>query len=231
MKNILRLVLIVFCFTVFAALGFGLADWNSSGSAQSTTSAPVTSEPKQHNFILVHVDQMDGAQPRLISVWFLSYLLMEQSRPRIVMAQIYPSDAGNNLQAAFSLNDQGEPVDAFWRQMRALNVVKWDGYLMMDNLTVQRILEWTQGPGNYTSAFADTMQDIHLEKTLLQSTCDDITGIDLRERSDLHWDDLVPSHLHTDLKMDVALTYWKQITNAPGMDRCDVILTPHAAAP
>lgn len=231
MKIILRLALIVFCFLVFAAIGFGLADWGSSGSTQNVNKTMPVTANAQHNFILVQVDQLDAAQPQLVSVWFVSYSLTGENRPRIAIAQLYPSEAANDLDEVLSLNAHAEPSAEFWRRLRGLNIAQWQGYLVMDNLTLQRFMEWLHGPGDYPPIFADESQSNRQEKELLQATCERMIGIDLRERSDLQWTDLVPVHMHTDLTMDMAFSYWKEITNAPELDRCDVILMSHAKAP
>jgi hypothetical protein len=146
MKNLVLILLIIIIFFACAVLGYQFALNNDNGRATQ-----VSDPREQHRLIVIHVDALDSASPRIVSVWFLSLFFHEGLPPTISLAKIFPaSDALTSqvMERAFSLNRDNDPPATFWQTIRAQNI-QWDDYMVLDQVTVNRVFGWILGPGDY----------------------------------------------------------------------------------
>ena len=231
MKNIALLLIILLIFFACAALGFQIANRSDLGppAGQIEGTVNVGNGGEQHNLVFVQVDQLDGHGPALKSVWFVSLFYMEGNPPTVTFAQIYPSKTQspitNSIRKSFALDAKGEPSKAFWQAVSALKI-KWEGYLLIDNLTMLRFLEWVNGPGNFGPVLDDVSAYPAESKQIIEQTCRLVSGLDNRKTEDFVWGDLVPAHFRTNLRMETALAYWKRVTSSAVAARCEVVLAP-----
>lgn len=227
MKNAVIILMAIFVFFLCAIVGYQLATQSSfgqdGGPPMDQTSG---NKGEQHNLIVVHVDQLDSPQPQLISVWFVQLFFFEGTPPTITFAQIYPtrseSTTSRAIERSYSLSADGEPAPGFWQSIRALNV-NWEGFLVVDQMTMDRILAWANGPSDISwvqAALRDNPEEI---QRLLKQTCKSVGGIDRREADPFSWGDLVPAHFHSNLRMEAALAYWEKVTNAEMPIKCEVV--------
>jgi hypothetical protein len=130
------------------ALIFGFNSGSAIASAgdeiANAFSKPMTpSSGSQHNILLIQVNQLDSDQPYLRSVWLMAYYT---NNPRVDLLPIYPTDQpttsvmASNLADRFTLTSNGEPSEVFWLGLQEYNTW-WNGYVMMDDLAIQKLLE------------------------------------------------------------------------------------------
>ena len=183
----------------------------------------------EYKLILIHVDRMDRPQPRMISVWFVSLFFVENSPPTLTFAQMYPTPANpgihQSFERSFSLTQEGEPSPGFWKVVKTLGV-GWDGYLLVDDFTVQKVMEWTNGAGDFPGLLGATQDHPEESKRVLMETCLSLGGIAHRKPVPFPLSDLMPAHFRSNLLMADALTYWNEMTNSDQPIGCDVVLAP-----
>jgi hypothetical protein len=223
------LILVIIIFLIFAVIGFQIANSldQSSIVGQKNESIPTSgTQVQQHNLIVVHVDRLESQEPRLMSVWFVSLFLVDGSPPVLTIAPIYPahSDARNRvIDKAFSLAPDRTPSLAFWKVISSMKF-KWEAFLVVDDFTVQKVMEWTNGPGNFPQLLENAQDDPGQSQQVLTQTCQAIGASTNREDAPFEWKDLVPAHFHSNLRMELALSYWNDLTTSVLPIDCVVLM-------
>jgi hypothetical protein len=221
MKGLLLFLVILVVFSACAWLGYQAA--NRVDLAQVPNQEGVDPDQGgsfnegQHNLIVVHVDHMSGVNPQLVSVWYVSLSFLNDTRPHMDMGRLYPSGAtpelAQELERSFSLLPNGEPSRGFWNAVKD-GGFQWENFLVVDNATVQMVLGWINGPGDYPAILGGPAEQAVVFKDVLMRTCDTMGKLDSRGKAPFSWGDLVPAHLHSNLRMEIALAYWNEITRA-----------------
>lgn len=222
MKNLVLILLIIAVFFACAVVGYQAAKV-FPGDEKPPVNA-LNNPSEQHKLIVIHVDALDAANPRIVSVWFLSLFFHDELPPTISLIQIYPSSdalTSQIMERSFSVNGDRDPPAAFWQSIRAQKI-EWDDYMIIDQVTVNRVLGWIIGPGNYDWVNQATRDNPREVESLLKQACTGLGGIDHRETAPFSWGDLVPAHFHSRLPMERALAYWEQITKAEKPIKCEV---------
>ncbi len=228
MKIILIILLVLGVFCCCAAIGY----YAATQLDPTLPPIPVLPQPtavpipdlggEQHNMLVVQVDQLDSQEPRLQMVWFMSVFFMEDVPPAITFVQLYSPQATNehahNLEQAFSLTQGGEPSNEFWKALEVFDV-DWEGYFLVDQFSAQFILEWANGSGDYTGPLMDPQR---LE-SLVQQTCQSVSGMAMRETVPFNWNSIAPTHFRSNVRMAEAMEYWNEITSTEQTLRCDLI--------
>jgi hypothetical protein len=221
------LILVIFIFIICALIGFQVANWLDQSNVidqESSVKPTEFSQARQYSLMVVHVDRLDNPDPRLMSVWFVSLFFVDGSPPILTIAPIFPSHsraADQALGRAFSLDGQGEPNQNFWKTIRSKKF-KWDAFLLVDDFTVQKVMEWTNGPGNYPQVLENVQNDPAGSKQVLIQTCQSIGRISERGKAPFQLGDLAPAHLHSNLRMELALDYWNKLTTSELPIGCEV---------
>lgn len=225
MKNLLLVVVVIIIFFACATIGYNVAT-RFDQPQQVEQPAPVaTTETnnEQYNMVIVQVGQLDAEKPELVSVWLISLFFQEDSAPLITFAQLYApwssTASARLLNSTFALDANGEPAQAFWKSIQSQKI-KWDAYFVVDDFSVQRTLEWLNGPGDYINPLhsaADT-------NTLVGQICRSMAGIGVREGPAFDWNGLAPLHFRSNLRMEIGMGYWNRVAGASKPVTCETIL-------
>ena len=230
MKN---LVLVVIIFLLCALVGYGAAVRFDRVLSPGSTSTPTLDidgpQGKQYNVILIHVDRLDRPQPRMVSVWFVSLYFIEGAPPTLTLAQIYPTPGNpgphQSIEGAFSLTQEGTLSPGFWKAIKTLHI-QWKGYLLIDDFTVQTVMEWINGPGDFPGVIGATQNNPQESQRILVQTCESFGRLQSHGPAPFDVNDLIPAHFRSDLQMQEALSYWNLLTTSTLPIKCDVLLAP-----
>ncbi len=225
-----RLVLAIIIFLIFALVGFQIAiridELLNRGLPTQTPSAD-SANSKHYNVVLIHVDRLDLPEPRLVSVWFISVYLFDGSPPALTIAQMYPTPGNTEVYDAFrrsfSLTRDGEPSAGFWRVVKTRKI-EWNGYLLVDDFTVQKVMEWTNGPGEYPGLLGAVQNNPDQTHSDLMQMCRSLGGIANRNPAPFQLSDLAPDHFRSNLRMEEGITYWHKMTTTKQPMECDIVL-------
>jgi hypothetical protein len=231
MKGVI-LVIIVFLICAFVGYQVAMQFHELSGiNPEATMTAPGAAglPQKEYKIILIHVDRLDRPQPRMISVWFISFFFVEGNPPTLTFAQMYPNPANpENHQAferGFSLTPKGDPAAGFWRVVKTWHI-EANGYLLVDDFAVQKVMEWTNGAGDFPGLIGATQDHPDDSERVLMDTCRSVGGIANRTPAPFEFSDLFPGHFRSNLMMADAVMYWTSLTNTTLPIDCDVVLAP-----
>lgn len=217
MKNAFVIFLVIIVFFAFGIVGYLLAVKTGSSPLGSVNVTENVAGKRQHNLAVIQVDQLDNPEPRLVSVWFMSLYFMDSTPPSLAIGQLYPARSDNKMNQSiarsFDLTDAGDLSTGFRRNLDVYHI-DWEGYLLVDSTTMQRVLEWINGPGDYTISLSSGADGSASRNQLAGQTCEKVAGIDRRGGTPLEWGDLVPAHFRSNLRMEDALTYWNRVTTA-----------------
>lgn len=233
MKDMRGVILIIVVFLFFAFIGYQIA-FNSDGSSileAFFTSTPAENESPENQLraIVIHVNRMDQDQPKMVSAWFFSVLFAEGTPPTVTIAQIYPipgnPERHQSLERSFSVTREGNPSPIFWRAIKTQNI-EWEGYLMIDDFTVQTLMSWLNGAGDFSGLLGATQNSPRESYNILINTCQSLGQLSKRDPMPFGMNDFVPAHFRSDLSMEKALSYWDAVTKSTIPIKCDVVLAP-----
>lgn len=222
MKGIIVALLTILIFILCAVVGYNIAkDANGGIFIQPKSTLPVDAS-EQHNYVIVQVDQLDAAQPRLVSVWFVSLFFPKENAPTVTIAQLFsPISTGSrsrSLEKNFSLTPEGEPSPRFWRAVQGFKI-QWESYFVIDALSMQHILEWVNGPGDYPGS----LNNLGDTKAMMDKTCQSLAELKTRDAPPFDWTGLVPDHFRSNLHMEVGLLYWNRVVKSEPQANCQTI--------
>lgn len=232
MKKFVVFIVAPLIFCLCAVIGYSIASQNDFLDLGKTVE-PVDSEGgEQYNVLIIQVDQLDGLKPRLVSVWYVSLFFMDDSPPTLTFGQLFApysgTESAQRLARAFALTAGGEPASGFLRAVESFKI-RWDAYFVVDYFSTQRMLEWVNGPGEFTRPFDDPQQT----RALLEQTCQSLAGLSTRQAPlsnrqvpPFDWTGLAPHHFHSNLRMEIGLDYWNRMNSTEEPVRCEIILTP-----
>lgn len=158
-----KLLVLLLCLALVLSLGFGwlitsiIQTANLNREINRTQPAPVyigaqqdarlqraTSEPvSQRKILVILVDQLEVAEPQLVSIWFTTYV---QARNLASLIPLYPASLSggaaddHQLAKAFRLSAAGEPERSFLELMRAKDLA-WDNFILLDQTALAELLE------------------------------------------------------------------------------------------
>lgn len=225
------LVLVIIIFLLCALVGYQVANYLGPfiGDPGLEANSEVASSRNELSVILIHVDRLDLSQPRIVSVWYVSLFFADSAPPRVALAQMYPAPgiAGRNqaFERSFSLTHDGKPSPVFLRALKNQDIQR-EGYLLVDDFSVQSIMEWTNGAGDYPGLLGSAQSHPLESEQALKHACEDFSRLEEHGPAPFSINDLLPAHFRTDLSMDKALRYWEIMTTSEAPIRCDVVLAP-----
>lgn len=220
----MRKLLIVISFLAFIAclvVGFFLAQ--KSLDAASLSSEPVainrSVSPFQQNILLIHVDQLDSDQPKLVSVWGLIVYFPD---PKLIFQPIIPNPyETQSTLPEFSLTASKSPSSKFLRQITQQTEMNWDNFVVFDHQALSLLVAELLVTENLTVE-DPSAGVIAVEKVYLLKLCQQFIGLGDAAFQQIDWRHLIPEHWRSNLSMDETLVNWKklQITGKP--PRCEV---------
>jgi hypothetical protein len=238
-----RWILPVIIFLFFSLFGFGIAQsigrsdlLASILSRQAPTSLAPTEHSNQQNFLIIHVDDLTGSHPRLVSVW-VGLITFFEDQPFIHMKLLYPDPNSPYLREAiknaFILDEQGKPSQAFTVEIQRFNI-PWNGYILVDDVGASELIGALQlappsNPAVPTPEFLiplsiDTPDaSLALEPGWIQNLCLHLSQRNLNAPPFQKWSEVIPNHLRTDLTFDTLALTWERLTSSSRPTLCKII--------
>jgi len=238
------IILSIIVFVACLVLGIRAGSTPPPGGQPGKTPPSQTiglSYEKQRTLLLIGVDDLLGAAPRLVSLWVLLYRL---DTPRAAAIPLYPLpvSGGNSsflaetdLSAHFSLTEQHQLNPAFLGALQDFKFA-WTGYVMIDQTGSARLIDWMEGieiqntTMDGTSAVStlvdpgvDAGAALASQKQLGESLCQRFSTAD----PDSNWlaltTDLIPQHLITNLDIEALRADWKALVSSSAPLTCELI--------
>lgn len=222
----LKLILILVLFAACALLGFFLAEQASVLMDQPGTSAPadVTSGSTfQQKVLLVVVDDLQTAQPQLVSAW--AVIVTDTDPTNLTFKALFPGDNifARDLSSSFKLEEH-KLAPSFFRTLERLKI-EWGGYLIVDYAGLKSIRDGGGGPQiELVSIVPQTPNEIQM--ILLQQTRFITEFCDTRAPeavSTFSWSTLVPDHAVVEMPANNLMVLMSQLLGTGKAVRCEII--------
>jgi hypothetical protein len=240
-----RWILPVVIFIAFALFGFGIAqifgrsDLLATILSKRTPTFPPTQASNQQNFLIIHVDDLAGVNPCLVSVWigFISYF---EDQPFIYFKQLYPDPNSPYMREAiikaFQMDATRKPSPEFIQEIKHFNI-PWDGYILMDDFAASEMVTWIQmarptSPSSenlaptpeqvITARPGEPDLSLALEPTWIQDLCEHLSRRNFNAGPFQKWSEVMPHHMQTDLTFDTLALTWENLTSSSKPTRCKV---------
>jgi len=243
MKTV-AILLSIIVFVACLVLGIRAGSTSPPGDQPGKTPPPQTiqlSAEKQRTILLIGVNDLQDASPRLISLWVLLYRL---DTPRAAVVPLYPPPVTGvhtalpvhtDLSVHFSLTDQRQLSSAFLGALQDFQFA-WTGYVMMDQTGSARLIDWMKGieiqdttldgmsaVATLVDPLVDASAALASQKQLGQSLCQRFSAVD----PDSNWlaltTDLIPQHLNTNLDIESLRADWKTLVASSTPLSCEVL--------
>jgi hypothetical protein len=229
MKGLILFIIIILIFLGCAMVGYNLASQSATPTPQPLTESTPLPASEQHNYVLIRADRLDSSEPKLISVWFVSIFFLENNPTQLSLAQIYPAHKTTSKSEAmmrkFTLNDQGEPSDAFWKAVRGYGF-NWEGYFLIDTQGANKFLEWLVGNQDFMPTLEEASRNLKNSRSLADQTCKAVISSSSKEIGQFDWSVIVPDHLRTNIRFENGLALWDRITENGNPARCNFLPSP-----
>jgi hypothetical protein len=180
-------------------------------SSNMTTFAPEEpSPPRQHNTLVIVVDQVDFGgdleKMHLQSVWLAVYL---SSLPKINLAPIYPGGGNDHLfeQNHFQLGPDGAPTAEFNRIIQSM-AVHWDHYMVIDTFAIQEMGDQIGWEEPLFVNVDEAQWPLTNQAAHAYELCHHIGGILSRGEADSMLENLA-GHLSTNLGPNQVVNLWQ----------------------
>jgi hypothetical protein len=115
---------------------------------------PTARRAPQRNILIVAVDDIDAAQPRLEAIWLVLYL---PDFPHATLMPIHPQvrmegstlkiDADGQFAQAFKLTSEKQPSPAFFEAVLSKDIW-WNNYLLIDKETLDLLVDLLETNSN-----------------------------------------------------------------------------------
>jgi hypothetical protein len=228
------LIFILLLFAACAVGGYLLASKSQLGTSSNTSVASgnvaTALASQQQNYLLVRVDDLTAADPRIVEAWMV--LTLYSDPPQIMFVPIYPRyDAAQDseLASAFALDSQGNMGSKLVAKVSEMFKVTINGYILTDAAGMNAIASWfgidSIAAGIYP-AQSDTEKHAILlnSQTFLQKVCSQIkNGKALQQYASIYWSQLIPNHFQTDMSFEQLTASWERVTHASPPQQCDVL--------
>jgi len=218
-KTVIFLTILVF----LACLGFGL--WTSykpdqnkklveGGFSPATTSV----SQFQSNYLLIHVDNLQAENPKLVSVWGLIAYFPE---PKLIFQALYPMPTATNDQVLqrYKLSSQKIPDSSWLRALADFNQITWDSYILVDDTALTQLGVYVFGAGISQDQPANP---ISMEQSYMQSMCSVFSEQGRNFLDGFSWKELIPDHFRTNVSLDFGLVNTDKLLSAGLPIRCEI---------
>lgn len=186
----------------------------------------------QTNLVLLRVNDLSAAEPKLVSIWIA--FLGPADYPGLTVMMLYPNpEAPEQVQAladSFTLGVDKLPLSSFWQQLSAYKF-SWDGYLLADSQSISSIAGWinnTQSP--LTAAPANSREGylaIQSEETaVFRNICTTLENTDKGPGTQPDWGSIIPIHLRTDLTFENMMYSWGKLNPPGAITPCYILGNP-----
>jgi hypothetical protein len=195
-----------------------------SGKSPVTTTLPTTG---QRNLLVVGVDNLTAAHPRLEGAWLVMYF---KGKPDLTFLPLHPQPNENSkptssgIYASFSLDETGHPSQDFLEQLS--QQIWWNNYIVIDKTALTALIDLLGGMqvGNQhltgaqvlakmVSTWEGTNGAYVGQARLLSHLCEQAQAISLSEEQVTAKLKQIETNLATDLDINENLGVWLNKTN------------------
>jgi hypothetical protein len=224
MKKFIIFLIAILIFSGCLWVGYQVTGDIIPVKGEAGTQKPASLKATQQNLFLIHVDQLQAAQPKLISAWIL--FLYYGDTPSMTFKLIYQQDGSvrhpADLQQLFKVNPDGSLQADFIKALRSNVKLPVDGYVVMDDMAIEKVSSRTAAD----SAPSPEPYQIIIpgEKQAIQQLCDHLQNLQVRKQGfDLPWNELGPDRFRTDLNFTAFMNNWYRLSRASKPPHCEII--------
>lgn len=231
MKKI-GIFLIAVTFIIFLFIGYQLTSNLLPETAKQPQSAKTSGTiiPHQHNFILVHVTNLQDPQPKLVSIW--SVFVFFNQPLSMTFVPLYPQNGlaptSGGMGKSFSLNDQLQLTTAFKQSLQTYKF-PFKGFILVDDQAISLFTHWlTEADPPYQSS--DNLQSNDLSAIITQEgqmisiLCPYVNKpYSVQMSTKIQWNQLIPTHFSTDLDFQTIVTDWEKLTSSDLPPDCEIV--------
>lgn len=219
-KLILLLSILAFLACLAAGIFIAQKSLESASNIRNTAEISRPASPHQQNILLIHIDQLEKNQPKLISVWGLILYFPE---PKIILQPVYPSPIGPESfpLSAFKITTDKTLNPRFIQQVSLQTQMAWDNYILMDHQALSFFAaELTSDEVFSPSDLTDGV--IAVERIYLSRLCEQFVALEHTAFQKIHWDHIIPDHWRSNLPFDEAILNWEKLTSPQSPIKCEV---------
>lgn len=212
MQKFLRILIIIFLFTMCLLIGARLANVSLSGDENIVINNN-TQEQNQIRFLVMIVEELNKKNPELKSVWSVIIYHQDSSGFMFIPLTDVNTDGFKDIKRSFILTTDKDPHEKTIKFFNTKFKTKWDAYIVLDQYAVEYLLKWITRDSLNDNSMVELSKPV-----LIQNMCVSIVSSELNPLESLDWTLINPDHFKTDLPFDRIVDRWQNLSNS------DVIL-------
>jgi hypothetical protein len=229
MKIFFLFLIVLLTFFGCAFVGYQFAIHNTPQVALVETGGNPSFKSEQRNFMVMRVDDLTAPKPKLISVWYISLFFLNDNPNSLTLAQVYPprvpSTKSITLERSFELTSDGEPSSGFWDAVKRYDF-NWEGYIMLDTEGANQFLQWLVGQNDFHTALDESTKSIENSQVMAEQVCRSVTDSSDHSIAQFDWNQVVPAHFRSSLRMETGLAIWNRMTEVKNTVECVFLAAP-----
>jgi hypothetical protein len=224
-KYIIPLLII---FIACLALGFFAA-----GKIQpSPSSTPTINVPDQifhQNLIIIQVDDLKTANPKLFSVWGIFIDIYQDNSLEMAYMPLYPIPESPALEeeiiSSFTLNANRDVSPKFLQSLKNNYNYLWDNYIILDQRALRILSDWITGiPSDPSTILPLDASGKHVlindQENLLRDICQSMQSEILGKKVPFNWKKIYPNNFQTNQVESILFQNWEKIISVKTISQC-----------
>lgn len=223
--------IVIAIFVVFAYLGFQAASNIKANTAVGSipANAATALASTQQNIILIHVDDLTQAKPKLISAWgFFTYYANPNQVVFLPLLPSYDAAVQSALEGKFALDKSRQVGKDFISLLQKKFNIKVTGVVVTDNAGLSFFTAQLTGQSEPIIAAPPENDDqrhvvLMNAQFFFQTICSTIQNKTADAFTNLDWKQLVPDHFSTSLPFETIMIDHQKLFRADAVNQCVVL--------
>lgn len=215
MHKSLRILIIIFLFTMCLLIGAKLANVSLSGDENIVINNN-NQDQNQIRFLVLIVDELNKKNPELSAVWSVIIYDQDSSGLMFIPLTDVNADGFKDINRSFILTEKN-PHEKTIKFFNTKFKTKWDAYIILDRYAVEYLLKWI----SRDSLNVNSMVELS-KPNFIQNMCTSITSGELIALDSLEWTLISPDHFKTNLTFDRIVDGWQKLSES-NVILCEII--------
>jgi hypothetical protein len=187
------------------------------------------SDPRpQENLLVILVNDLNASPPILESIWMV--YIYRGNQPSLVFLPIYSLKAKKSnpdLQDGFQYGMFGKISSKFWNSLAEDYQIRWDHYLIIDNVGLSSFYEQLTGKKPPKALKQEIVEakpaDYNaIAQKVIKAFCGKLKNGVNRESQNVDWT-RIESNLKTNTKFEIIASEWTRYLKNPQEDPCNIV--------
>jgi len=187
-----------------------------------------SSQRSQVNLLVILIDDINSSPPILESIWMV--YAYPGNQPSFVFLPVYSlkaKKANPDLQDGFKYGLFGRISNKFWNSLAEDYQIRWDRYLIMDNVGLSSFYKQLTGKNPPKALKQEIVEDkpadyYAVAQKVIKAYCGKLKNGVNSESEIVDWA-TIESNIITNIKFETIVSEWNKYLENPQEDPCNIV--------